>query len=100
MSLSLFIPKNLDYFEGHFSSAPILAGVVQLHWAVDFIKDKFNLVHFEVGNLEVLKFKVVIIPEQHLTLTLTKKNNGKFLFAYQSEKGQHSSGRIEFKEKI
>jgi len=33
--LKCFIPQDLDYFNGHFPQTPILAGVVQLHWAVE-----------------------------------------------------------------
>lgn len=96
VELTLFVPKNLDYFNGHFPDAPILAGVVQLHWAVEYTKQAFNLVDCEVVNLEVLKFQVVIVPDQNLVLTLTRKSTNKVLFTYDSERGQHASGRIVF----
>jgi len=96
VSLSCIIPENLDYFNGHFPQAPILAGVVQLHWAVEFAKQKFSFTDHSVKNLEVLKFQEVIVPGQTLEIILTKKNNEKVLFSYQSEKGQHASGRIVF----
>lgn len=94
VELTLWIPAGLPYFKGHFPNVPILAGVVQLHWAVQFAKQKLSLSATDVKNVEVLKFKVVIVPDQKLVLTLTKKTNEKFLFSYQSEKGQHASGRI------
>ena len=37
VSLALTIAADLDYFRGHFPNAPILAGVVQLDWAVKII---------------------------------------------------------------
>jgi 3-hydroxymyristoyl/3-hydroxydecanoyl-(acyl carrier protein) dehydratase len=98
--LALFIPENLDYFNGHFPDAPILAGVVQLHWAVEYAKQVFNLANCEVVNLEVLKFQVVIVPKQNLVLTLTRKSNDKVLFSYVSERGQHASGRIVFEYNV
>jgi len=98
VELQLHIPSDLDYFDGHFPKAPILAGVVQLHWAVEYSKQKFSLTELEVKNIEVLKFQVVIIPGQKLTLTLTKKSSHKVLFSYTSDKGQHASGRIVFEE--
>ena len=94
--LSFFVQTDLDYFKGHFPNAPILAGVVQLHWAVEYAKEQFSFTHRNVQNLEVLKFKAVIVPGQNLQLTLTKKSNEKIIFSYVSDKGQHASGRIVF----
>jgi 3-hydroxymyristoyl/3-hydroxydecanoyl-(acyl carrier protein) dehydratase len=98
VELQLHIPFDLDYFQGHFPNAPILAGVVQLHWAVEYCKQKFSLTELEVKNVEVLKFQVVIIPGQKLNLALTRKTVNKVLFSYTSEKGQHASGRIVFED--
>lgn len=98
IALQLLIPKDLDYFNGHFPSAPILAGVVQLHWAVEYAKQYYSLTELEVQNIEVLKFQVVIIPGQQLNLTLSRKTNNKILFSYASDKGQHASGRIVFED--
>ena len=96
VELQLLIPKDLDYFTGHFPGAPILAGVVQLHWAVEYAKKYFSLTELDVQNIEVLKFQVVIIPGQKLNLTFTRKASNKVLFSYASDKGQHASGRIVF----
>jgi len=100
ISLQLLIPKDLDYFSGHFPDAPILAGVVQLHWAVEYAKQYFLLSDLEIKNIEVLKFQVVIIPGQNLTLSLIKKTADKVLFSYASDKGQHASGRLVFEESV
>jgi len=96
VELSFIVPKDLDYFNGHFPNAPILAGVVQLHWAVEYAKEQFSFDHKNVQNLEVLKFKAVIVPGQNLQLTLTQKSNEKIIFSFASDKGQHASGRIVF----
>lgn len=98
VELQLHIPSDLDYFNGHFPNAPILAGVVQLHWVVEYSKQKFSLTELEVKNIEVLKFQVVIIPGQKLNLSLTQKSPNKIVFSYTSDKGQHASGRIVFEE--
>lgn len=106
VELTLHVPADLDYFNGHFDSAPILAGVVQLHWAVEFAKANLAISDTEVADIQVLKFQEVINPGQDLVLTLTKKSACKVLFSYHSsihgqsatsehsETKQHSSGRI------
>lgn len=96
VEISLFVPATLSYFDGHFTEAPILAGVVQLFWAVEYAKETFNLSDSDANNIEVLKFQVVIVPNQHLTLTLRRKTNEKVVFTYSSARGKHASGRIVF----
>ena len=100
IEFDLFIPRELDYFNGHFPDAPILAGVVQLHWAVEYSKKHFLLTELEVKNIEVLKFQLVTIPGQKLKLTLTRKAANKVLFSYGSDKGQHASGRSVFEDRV
>lgn len=94
VTLTLKIPADLVHFNGHFPGTPILPGVVQLHWVVAFVKQTFALADFEVRDVEVLKFKTVIVPDQQLELTLTRKKADKFAFSYQSDKGLHASGRL------
>jgi len=93
--VELLIPENLDYFKGHFSQSPILPGVVQLDWAVMYAKSQFNI-DLDVNDIEVLKFQVVIVPGQNLSLQLTQKSAQKVAFSYFSDKGKHASGRIVF----
>ncbi|WP_233520484.1 ApeI family dehydratase [Flocculibacter collagenilyticus] len=92
--LRLMIPEDLDYFNGHFPNAPILAGVVQLDWAVKYGIESLNMPASTVKNLEVLKFQVVITPGLNVTLSFTRKSDFKFTFKYESEKGVHASGRV------
>ncbi|MBB1384899.1 thioester dehydrase [Pseudoalteromonas sp. SG45-5] len=94
-TLSLLVPHDLDYFKGHFTDGPILAGVVQLDWAVAAICKYYN-VQQAVKNVEVLKFQVVITPGIKIELLLQQKAENKYTFSYHSAKGQHASGRIIF----
>lgn len=94
--LTLFIAPELDYFKGHFSQGPILAGVVQLDWAVEMIREYFSIT-WDVKDVEALKFQVVITPNMTVTLTVEQKKIDKYYFSFKSEKGQHSCGRILFK---
>jgi 3-hydroxymyristoyl/3-hydroxydecanoyl-(acyl carrier protein) dehydratase len=93
--LSLDVLEELTYFEGHFPQSPILAGVVQLDWAIKLAKQYLSLdTSMSVQNVEVLKFMEVITPGMSLTLTLTQKSEHKFIFKYESEQGTHASGRV------
>lgn len=94
-TLSLLVPHDLDYFKGHFTDGPILAGVVQLDWAVAAMCKYYN-VQQAVKNVEVLKFQVVITPGIKIELLLEQKAENKYTFSYRSAKGQHASGRIIF----
>ncbi len=96
VTLELRVPEDLFYFEGHFPETPILPGITQLHWAIELIKQTFGEPDLAFERVEVLKFQVITIPGQQVTLTLerhaTKANQ--FKFGYTSAKGSHSSGRI------
>jgi 3-hydroxymyristoyl/3-hydroxydecanoyl-(acyl carrier protein) dehydratase len=94
VELNLWVDEKLDYFNGHFPDAPILAGVVQLDWAVKLAATHLVLASSLVQNVEVLKFQVVIKPNSSITLCLTKKSDHKFTFSYHSDLGQHASGRV------
>ncbi len=92
--LTLWVSEELDYFKGHFPQQAILAGVVQLDWAVKYGLAHLPLASTEVNRVEVLKFQVVIRPQTRLTLHLEAKNSTKFTFKYQSKDGVHASGRV------
>jgi len=101
--LALHIPEDLDYFKGHFDQAPILAGVVQLHWAAEYAQQYLDISATDVMDIQVLKFQEMILPGQHVVLTLTQKSTEKVLFSYQSttpngDIKSHSSGRLIFAE--
>ena len=92
--LTLDLPADLLYFQGHFPDQPILAGVVQLNWAVEFAR-QYLKVEGDVISVEVLKFQQVILPSTTVQLSLELKTDGKFLFAYSSSLGKHASGRVK-----
>jgi len=100
VKLTFKVQASLDYFKGHFPGTPILAGVVQLDWAVNFAYAHLNLSSTTVRQVEVLKFKEMIRPDQIINLSLIRKSDHKFLFEYQSEQGVHASGRILLEEKV
>ena len=67
MILSLNLPKDLIFFDGHFDEAPILAGVVQLDWAIEYAR-----MHFSIPGgfrrVEALKFFKIMMAGDHVKL--------------------------------
>jgi 3-hydroxymyristoyl/3-hydroxydecanoyl-(acyl carrier protein) dehydratase len=94
--LSLRIPEQLAYFSGHFDEVPVVPGVVQIQWAVHYAKQFLGL-NRVFSHMEVVKFKELLLPGQHLNLSLSYLEAGsKLTFCYQSETTEYSSGRIYF----
>lgn len=94
--LSLTIPTDLYYFQGHFSQTPILAGVIQVHWAMYYIEKYFNLTVEKHLTIDALKFQLIIAPEYDVNLKLTKISDTKVSFNYSSAHGAHTSGRATY----
>lgn len=92
----LHVPSDLAWFDGHFPDEPILAGVVQLHWAIaaaQALRDSAAQPH----SIQQLKFKSPIRPESIVELTAkTAGPGGTVTFVYRSASGEHSSARIGF----
>ncbi len=96
LMLSLEIPADLIYFDGHFDQHPILPGVIQLHWAQHYARQSFPL-RGEFLCMEVVKFQKIIAPRAQVTLTLNfKPQTNKVLFQYHSGQGNHASGRLVY----
>jgi len=96
VKLSLTVPVDLLYFDGHFDGSPILPGVVQLDWAIARGRLYFPVPPIFRG-VSMLKFQQVIQPGATVQLELAwdaAKSN--LQFRYLSEAGQHASGRIAF----
>lgn len=92
----LVAPQELLYFDGHFPGSPILAGVVQVDWAIAFGRECFELPGVFRG-IHALKFQRVIRPDRPFTLELLHDPiKSSLTFKYFSSTGQHASGRIMF----
>ena len=96
VELALDITADIAYFDGHFPQAPVLAGVTQLHWAVEYGQQYFVDLA-EVVSVEVLKFQTMIRPGDSLVLKLERTAEQTVLFSY--FKGEHkmASGRLKWK---
>ena len=92
--LTLVVPSDLTYFDGHFAGAPIVAGVVQVKWAID-LASRYLGVAGQFAGFEALKFQGVLQPEQAVVLTLRwAAADGKLHFSYTSGDSRFGSGRI------
>ena len=104
LTLTLFVPANLYYFDGHFPGRPVLPGVVQTHWAVHYAKAHWG----DLGDfcaLEAIKFQQVITANQTLNLALEyQPAKHKLTFSYTRGTAgttiAHASGRVAFTPKI
>lgn len=94
VQLSISVPKDLLYFQGHFPSIQILPGVVQVDWAIHFAHQYFTMpCHF--ASMELIKFQHIIHPGQTLALELDySPEKSKLRFSYNSAEQKHSSGCI------
>lgn len=98
--LQLQIPDELLYFDGHFDQAPILPGVVQVHWAQHFAKECFAEQFGTLGafvGLERVKFQQLLRPSMALELLLQlEPDKGYLTFQYRTATVQFSSGRFRY----
>lgn len=95
VTLELNISADIVYFDGHFPQAPVLAGVTQLHWAVEYCQRYFTDLA-EVVSVEVLKFQTMIRPGDILLLTLERSAESTVLFNYLKGEQKMASGRLKW----
>jgi len=94
---SLKIPTSLAYLEGHFKNMPIVPGIVQLHWAIEFAKSDLDVIG-KVGHGNQIKFARLMKPDDEVELCL-EYNLEKSCLSYRYQNGEqiYSSGRIKFR---
>lgn len=92
--LSLYVNPELNVFDGHFDDVAIVAGVIQISWALSFCNQELQkIAAYEIECIESLKFLRIITPGMQIELNLELKNS-KLLFSFVSEHEKYSSGKI------
>jgi len=100
VELSLSVPEDLSYFEGHFPDQAVLPGVVQVHWVGELAGKLFSDQNVSIGyfsELKSLKFNSMVLPNTKLSLSLqfnAERNSLKF--SYFSDNDNFSSGVLGF----
>lgn len=94
--LEMRVPRDLSWFQGHFPDCPLLPGVIQLTWAVQFAR-----VHLRIPpgfhSLSTLKFMRFILPGAELALLLEFNAARRELsFEYRESGELCSAGKVGF----
>jgi 3-hydroxyacyl-[acyl-carrier-protein] dehydratase len=90
--LALALPPDHAAFEGHFPGRPILAGVIQIDWAVRLAVQYFQLKQRVAQDFQV-KFRRIIAPTDALSLVLRRDPRG-VSFEYRVAGEAATSGKI------
>lgn len=94
--LTLAVPPDLEYFDGHFPQVPLLPGVVQVTWAIQLGRAHLPL-DAEFRGLSAVKFTRVIQPGSTVTLRLDHASEEQKLhFSYELDGQSCSNGTVLF----
>jgi 3-hydroxymyristoyl/3-hydroxydecanoyl-(acyl carrier protein) dehydratase len=92
--IGIVVPHDLAFMAGHFPALPIVPGVVQLKWALDFARRRLGVTGRFAG-CENLKFQRVLTPGTRATLKLEHiEAAGELAFAIESAGTRYCSGRV------
>lgn len=93
---SLLIAPDLPCFAGHFEGFPLVPGVVQIGWVIEFASQFLSL-NAQVKLVEKLKFTHPILPNYQVQLQIKLLNHGQSMdFWYKKGDLLCSQGRVVF----
>jgi len=97
--LAINIHAGLRWFEGHFPGQPVLAGVVQTHWAGMLCRYIFSI-NDDFQRIDNLKFQSVILPGNDIELVLEYNGLANAVkFKYFDDQATFSEGKLVFAER-
>lgn len=95
--IELRVPRDLSWFEGHFPGCPLLPGVIQVTWAIEFAR-RYLALSPKFHSLSAMKFMRFILPGSEVTLLLEyAAEEGELSFEYRQGKAVCAAGKIGFK---
>ena len=96
LELRFVVRPTHPCFEGHFPGVPVLPGVVQVGWAIEFARQHIAF-SARFRSLAGVKFMRVIQPNDVVSLSLTVGSDQRELaFEYRLDGEPCSSGRVLF----
>ncbi|MGE0115897.1 MAG: hypothetical protein AB7T07_13570 [Steroidobacteraceae bacterium] len=96
VSIHLRVQPELSWFVGHFPEVPLLPGVVQTTWAVEFGRRHFELPP-QFRYMNNMKFMRFILPGTQVELRLRYfADKGELSFEYREGAAVCASGRMGF----
>ena len=90
-SCSLALTEEDPCFAGHFPGLPVLAGVIQVDWALQ-LAERLGFDPVQFSDIPRVKFKNIARPPLTLDITVERKSAVSFRFTVSSEQGLHSEG--------
>lgn len=98
VEIDLALPPTLFWFQGHFAAQPLLPGVAQLEWAINYATELLAP-GFRFHSIQNVKFQAPLLPENNITLTLNWQEERQILtFSWQRHDGEArhtaSSGKV------
>lgn len=98
VELTLHVHPQLRWFEGHFPGMPLLPGVIQTAWAIEFARQYFAMPP-QLRYLSNVKFMRLISPDTEVVLRLRyAAEKSELSFAYRKADQVCASGRMGFGE--
>ena len=92
--LRLCVPDDLAYLEGHFPHAPIVAGVCQLKWVIDYIEMHTGK-PLVIVAMEDVKFQRPLLPRQAFVMDLSHDaSTATWRYRLYAADRQFASGRL------
>ncbi len=80
IEMRLRIPWDLAHLDGHFPGAPMVAGAVQVHFAMQALEELLGEAPV-LASLEALKFHDVLLPGQEVVLRVALEDADRFRFS-------------------
>jgi 3-hydroxymyristoyl/3-hydroxydecanoyl-(acyl carrier protein) dehydratase len=88
---SVALVEDAPCFVGHFPGLPVLAGVIQVDWALQ-LAAKLGFDASGFSGIPRVKFKNIARPPLTLEIAVERKSATDFRFRVSSEQGLHSEG--------